>query len=77
MDVKRRDSASYRLYDIVADPLETTNRTRERPDVFDSLRSELVALIEASGAEAATGEATRREMSEGLSDELRALGYIE
>ncbi len=60
------------LYDLAADPDETSNRVREEPEVAERLESELAAL-EGPRAESAPAA---EPIDAGLAADLRALGYL-
>ena len=60
-----------KLYDLVADPLESTNVAADRPDVVAELRARLVHFLRASGQ---TGQAVGEDAE--LEEQLRALGYL-
>jgi arylsulfatase A-like enzyme len=59
------------LYDLAADPMETKNLAAERPEVVAEL-SRLIQRRFAGIANRAQGQ----ELSEGLKEELKSLGYV-
>ncbi len=74
---KRRDPSFYRMYDIVLDPRETTNRVAQNPLIFADLRDALLARIEVDDRRRPDHTPEPGQLSEGLSEELRSLGYVE
>lgn len=65
----------HELYDVVADPLETTDLSTEMPDVVQRLRQEMRDGFAAYGYPPAA--AARHTLTEEERDKLRALGYID
>jgi arylsulfatase A-like enzyme len=72
-----------RLFDIVADPMETTDLAAEHPEVIASLRAEYAAFAEGLGrrgslvAQGAAAAGTPDAIDEETRDQLEALGYLD
>lgn len=66
------DLGSEWLFDLEADPAETTNLLEARPDVARSLRKRL-ALLSSEGVDAAREDDT---LTPEITEKLRALGYV-
>jgi arylsulfatase A-like enzyme len=65
----------YELYDVLADPMETTNVIDQHPDVAERLRWALEDILDATGPVAPPPGQAPRYTEEQLR-QLRALGYI-
>src|SRR6185436_15359510 len=66
---KLMDTPSPKLFDVVADPLETTNRFDEKPDVVASLRAQIAAVR-------GTERASEGPIDPANLQALEALGYV-
>ena len=72
-----------RLFDIVADPMETTDLAAERPEVVASLRAEYAAFAESLGrrgqlvAQGVAAAGTPDGIDEDTREQLEALGYLD
>jgi arylsulfatase A-like enzyme len=77
-----RDKAIYdlstgttRLFDVAADPGETTDLAAARPDAARALTARILEQISANEGEGGTQRAER--VSRQVQDRLRALGYLQ
>jgi arylsulfatase A-like enzyme len=67
----------YELYDLEADPGETTNLVESRPDVVRRLGSELIRFIESVGDAATDQPDDEVTFTEEELERLRSLGYVQ
>lgn len=73
-----RSSAESRLYDVVADPMETEDVSQELPDVHRELGEELSRWLRSSrDLRREIGRASSRELTPEAVEELKSLGYID
>lgn len=73
-----RSAEPPRLYDVVADPMETHDLSEELPRIHRELREELSRWLRSSRAlRREIGQARSRELTPEAVEELKSLGYLD
>lgn len=77
-DQRFMTGSEYELYDVVADPEETANRSGERPDVVQRLRTALERWDSGTlPPEGPLGQPRHKPLSPEETEMLRSLGYVQ
>jgi arylsulfatase len=74
--VQQKEGGAEALYDLRADPRETTNVLAERPEVASEMRLALSAIVKANAVVSQGGLVEEAELDAETIEQLRGLGYI-
>jgi arylsulfatase A-like enzyme len=66
-----------KLYDLQADPLETTNMASISPAITASMKNTLAAWVQSHPPRYKAGEQKKIEVSPSIKEDLKSLGYIQ